>query len=483
MRSIQTGLLSLTLTASLSAQLELAPVFGDHMVLQRGQDVLLWGRGPAGETLDLSMSSSKAQARVGADGRWQAELSALPVGGPYELLIEGSETLRVRDVLVGEVWLCSGQSNMEWPLRRSDGAEDFIAQAKDPQLRVLEVARHASAGPVRTIRGEWQVCSPDAVAEFSAVAYHFGMELRAQLGVPVGLVQAAWGGTPAEAWTSRRALSAEPGLLSRVIRDAESSARLSMARARASFEGAEAPAGMRAASRPAYLYNGMIAPLLPLRLRGVIWYQGENNAGRHVEYRDLFPCMIRNWREDFGQGDFPFLFVQLANWARGEGWPELREAQTMTLSEPNTAMAVTIDIGDAEDIHPRNKQDVGLRLALAARAIAYGEDVLHSGPSLDTWKSEGHVLRLSFKHAPGGFRVLGDSIQGFEIAGKTGEFVSADARIDGGDILLSSDAVPAPTRARYGWKPNPVCNLYNKEGLPAQPFRTDGPELPKQNSR
>ncbi len=429
------------------------------------------------------MGEVRARCVVAADGRWQAELAALPAGGPHELLIEGKESLRIRDVLIGEVWLCSGQSNMEWPLTRSDGADAFIANAGDSQLRLLEVERRASAGPLRDLSGAWQVCSSESVAEFSAVAYHFGMELRAALGVPIGLVQSAWGGTPAEAWTSRSALSADPRLLARVINDAAASAKLSMARAQAAFAGSEAPRLPRAANRPAYLYNGMIAPLLPMRLRGVIWYQGESNAGRAEEYRYLFPTMIRNWRQDFGQGDLPFLFVQLSNWGGGRGWPELREAQTMTLAEPNTAMAVTIDIGDAEDIHPRNKQDVGLRLALAARALAYDEEVLYSGPMLESWQSEGHVIRLSFKNVSGGFRVLGESIQGFEVAGKEGEYRPAEARIEGEEILVSSGEVSAPTRVRYGWQPNPALNLYNQESLPALPFRTDGPMHFASNSR
>ena len=630
------------------ANVRLPAAIGDNMVLQQGKKVTIWGWAEPNEQLRVSVSWSTMRWGVAADkdGKWMFKMSPPVVGGPYEMTISGNDTVKIKNILVGEVWVCSGQSNMQWPVSQSVNAEQEIAGAGYPNIRLFTVERKVAEQPQADCRGSWIPCSPQTVGDFSAVAYYFGRELHRQLNVPIGLIHTSWGGTPAEAWTSARVLKTLPdykGVMEEIeqvrvnaqpfqekyqqqLIEWQKKIDLSTSEGKgctaadfddgsweqmelpkhweqaglADFDGLvwfrkdvnvpqswagrelllelgpiddmdttyvngtrvggfESPGHWTTARKykidpavinpgrnviavrvidtgggggiygnpdqmkfgpagaagevislagswrykkafdlksmpaspapplavnnpnaPTSLYNSMIAPLIPYGIQGAIWYQGESNAGRAYQYRKLFPAMIQNWREDWGQGNFAFLFVQLANFLPvkpepGESeWAELREAQLMTLSLPNTGMAVAIDIGDAADIHPKNKQDVGRRLALWALAKTYGKQVLYCGPLYKSMKLEGNKVLLNFDHVGGGLVAKTEPLTGFAIAGADRKFVWADAKIaEGNVIVVSSDKVPEPAAVRYGWADNPLCNLYNKAGLPASPFRTD----------
>ncbi|MHB9130202.1 MAG: sialate O-acetylesterase [Armatimonadota bacterium] len=645
--------------------LQLHSMFSDHLVLQQGMPAPVWGCAEAGDTVNVTMAGRSAQTVVKADGSWKVTLPAMTAGGPYDMMVySGGTMLTVRDVLVGEVWVCSGQSNMEWPLSLANDAEAEVAAADYPQIRLFTVPKIVVLEPKSEVDSTWTVCTPDNATNFSAVAYFFGRHLHQELGVPIGLINTSWGGTVAEAWTSYAGLQAEPALSSilealdygiahydelnakyledyaawqqgslpvdtgnagctqgwanpatpttdwetmklpdtwqhaghnisgvfwfrktveipaawagkdlslhigacdksevtyfnnvqvgsltledradswsiprvytvpgnlvhagenliavRVfshmyaggmigptvnmfVSPADDPAAESIGLAGSWHynieqdfgfvqppSGPPAPYGPANANTPTGLFNGMISPLLPYALRGAIWYQGESNADRGYQYRTLFPAMIRDWRKQWGH-DLSFYFVQLANYMVRKDepvesrWAELREAQTMTLQEPNTGMAVIIDIGEAADIHPRNKQDVGYRLALNALAQDYGKtDLVCSGPLFTGAQVEGNAIRLSFDHIGEGLVCHGEKLTSFTIAGTDRQFVNADAVIDGDTIVVSSPQVPAPIAVRYGWEDNPACHLYNQAGLPASPFRTDdwvAPEMAEQ---
>ncbi len=490
------------LAANAVADVRLARIFSDHAVLQQRKPVPVWGTAQPGEKVTVEFRGQKVSTVTGDDGEWRVTLKPMPAGGPFQMTVRGNNTIVLDDVLVGEVWICSGQSNMEWPVALSNNAEQEIAQANYPQIRLFMVPKAVSDRPLKDLNGgAWQPCTPETVRNFSAVGYFFARELHRTLKVPVGMIQSAWGGTPAESWTSKPTLMANPSLryLLENWRRAEANypqalenyqkqlAEWEKAAAQARAEGKpepkkpDPPQNPRTNPwKPSGLFNAMIAPIVPYALQGAIWYQGESNAGRAYEYRTLFPAMIQDWREAWAQGDFPFLFVQLANFMAvkpepGESaWAELREAQTMTLALPKTGMAVAIDIGDANDIHPRNKQDVGKRLALNALAIAYGKKVVYSGPLYERMRREGNAIRLYFKHVNGGLTTPnGEPLRGFAIAGADRRFVWAEARIEGNTVVVSSPQVLEPVAVRYAWADNPVCNLYNRAGLPASPFRTD----------
>lgn len=649
----------------MAASLRLPAIFGDNMVLQQAGPVPVWGWASPGATVRVAVAAAAAQTVAGADGRWCATLGPLEAGGPYELVVSaGGEKLALRDVLVGEVWICSGQSNMEWPLAQARDAEAEIAAADFPRMRLATVARLGAPRPKDdVVCGGWSACTPQAAARFSAVSYFFGRRLHRTLDVPVGLINVSWGGANAETWVSREALLADEhlrGLLAPLElpkerfdammadyqrKHAEWDAKVAHADSGIAphardwhspqttdadwptmripcdwdaffgepvdgaiwfrrevtipdgwagkelalnlgaiddfdttfFNGVQvgttgketpswwsaprkytvpatlvkpgravvavrvfdrmggggmtghghpmslAPRGDGAAAidlsghwrykvelalkpkpmlpappapamagqfnSPCALYNAMISGLIPLAARGFIWYQGESNANRAVQYRQLFPALIRDWRGRWGRGDMPFLFVQLANYQAappaGEGpgpsnWAMLREAQTMTLSLPATAQAVAIDIGESRDIHPRNKQDVGLRLALAAEATVYGHDVAFQGPMYAGMMTQGSRIRVRFDHAArllakaaDGKLSAGAPVTGFALAGADGVYHWADATIEGATVVVSSRAVPQPVAVRYGWADDPRCNLYNEHNLPACPFRTD----------
>jgi sialate O-acetylesterase len=488
-----------------SAEVKLHALFSDHMVLQQGVRAPVWGTADPGEQVKVTLGSASAQATADDEGRWKVELGPLKAGGPLEMTVAGKNTLTLHDVAVGEVWICSGQSNMEMAVGNSprawggvNNAEQEIAAGNYPMIRQFTVKKAVAGKPQSDVAGEWLVASPETVGQFTAVGYFFGRELHKALGVPVGLIHTSWGGTPAEAWTSEQTLLSEPDLASifttrqkeiaaypqALEKYREQLAQWDEASRQAEAAGKVAPRppkfpdDPRSSSwRASGLYNAMIAPLIPYATRGAIWYQGESNADRAYQYRKLFPAMIRDWRRAWGEGDFPFLFVQLANYIQNyapkTSWAELREAQTMTLSLPKTGMAVTADIGDPNDIHPKNKQEVGRRLALAAEAIVYGKDVVYSGPVYDSMKVEGNKIRLSFRHVDGGLKGKPHPLTSFEIAGADRKFVAAQAKIEGKTVVVRSAKVAQPVAVRYAWADNPECSLYNKSGLPAVPFRTD----------
>ena len=632
----------------------LHPLFSDEAVLQRGKPVQVWGWAAPGETVAVALAGSglehaTAEATAGADGRWQAAIGPFTAGGPYILTATaGAKKAEAKDLLVGDVWLCTGQSNMEFAVNGAKNAAAEKADANWPRIRHIAVARTNAAHPEELIKGQWRICSPETVGGFTAVGYFFGRDLHQELKVPIGLIHSSWGGTRAECWTSAEALETLPeqaeevGKFRKLVADADAQrassgktydelmaawlnandpgtaapvkwsdpafdastwktvrmpaifedakivpgdfdgtvwlrrtvtvseadaakgAQLAIGKvddADATYvngrwiggwEGAQGarkhkvPAGVLKAgdnliairvldlgnkggitAKPeelvltidggtalplagdwrmsvgvelakapplpvrhdrgqmaTSLYNGMIAPLVPYTLTGAIWYQGESNASRGAQYRPLLTTMIGDWRTRFAQGDFPFLIVSLANFQErrnepGEsGWAQLRESQARVAVEvPKAGLALAIDVGDAKDIHPRNKQEVGRRLALAARSIAYGQDIAWSGPWYASHAVEGSAIRLTFSHLGGGLVSSdGAPLTGFAIAGADGKFVWGEARIDGDSVVVSSPSVPAPTAVRYAWADNPACNLANKAGLPAVPFRTDVPK-------
>lgn len=430
-------------------------LFSDGAVLQRGISVPVWGTASDGERVTVEFNGQTVST-FAKDGKWMVRLEPMPAGGPYTMTING---LQIKDVLVGEVWVCSGQSNMEFGLSRAANGQQAIAASADPQLRLITAARNAQTAPISDIKSGWKVCGPDTVGNFTAVGYFFGRDLRRALGVPVGLIDSSWGGTYVQAWTSTRCIPNASEL---------------RWRARKNANWATSP------NRPGVLYNGMIAPLIPYAIRGAIWYQGESNAGEAYAYRTMFPNMIECWREDWGQGDFPFLFVQLAPFQKiadqpqESAWAELREAQLLTsLNSPKTGMAVITDCGDPNDIHPTQKEPVGARLALAALGIAYDQPVVYSGPVYKSVKIKGSNAIVSFGSVGGGLVAKGGELTGFTIAGEDRKFYNASAKIVGNTVVVSSPEVPHPMSVRYGWADCPVVNLYNKEGLPASPFRTD----------
>ena len=634
------------------AEVHLPAIIGDNMVLQRGVKVRIWGTANAGEHVTVTFEKKSVHTVAGAQGRWEVWLGPLKQGGPAEMIVKGDNVLTIKNVLVGEVWICSGQSNMEWPLVNTDNATETLAQANYPEIRLFTVEKKTATTPQADVTGHWVVTTPEEAAHFSAVGYFFGREIYQRLKLPVGLIHTSWGGTPAEAWTSHEGLLSSPELKPILDRyesslnalpqrkeayaqvllkweqdnlytDAENKGETlgyanpatattdwatmdlpkqfeaaglmidgavwfrkvvelpdvwagkdlvlnlpaiddfdttyfngtkigstgrdvpdsyqvprrytvpgSLVRAgrnviavrvfdrageggfgrggefgiRPSADGGESqaislrgpwqykvelalepkrpdwgsrpePVGASNQNSPSVLYNAMIAPLVPFAIRGAIWYQGESNAGRSYQYRTLFPIMIRDWRRAWGHV-FPFYFVQLANWRPRKDqpdesdWAELREAQFMTLREPETGMAVAIDIG-GEDLHPRNKLDVGRRLAQWALADVYDQKVIPSGPLFDRFSIEGDKVRIKLKYAAGLKTSDGGPVKGFAIAGADHKFVWAEARIDGDSVVVWSPNVSRPAAVRYGWADNPAVNLYNGAGLPASPFRTD----------
>lgn len=609
------------------------------MVLQRNQKIMVWGWSSPGEKVTVQLDKQSKRVTADKKGNWKVALDPLPAGGPFELTVKGKNTITFRDVLIGEVWICSGQSNMAWTVQNSDNPEKEIAAGNYPNIRHLKVPNQIAGKPADDIGDtKWQVCSPETVASFTAVGYFFGRELLKEVNVPIGLINTSWGGTHVETWTSREAFQENPefrdmiasvgkidldsarkrgeelalkkienvqgpqaGWSSNVQRWKDLSfedgswSTLSVPGAwerrglgnvdgvvwfrnsftlPASAAGKEAvltlgpiddadetyvngarvggtsdpstprsyriPAGVLREGKnvvavriednagsggfmgqasdlklsvagenialagdwayrvektskvsadvspnafPTLLYNAMIHPLIPYTIRGAIWYQGESNAGRAYQYRQAFPLMINDWRKRWGLGDFPFYFVQLATFnanngtsEKGSTWAELREAQTMTLTLPNTGMAVTTDIGNPSDIHPRNKQDVGRRLAALALHDVYGKNVISSGPVYKSMKKEGRKIVLSFSDIGGGLMVKDKYgyLKGFEIAGADKKFYYAQAQIEGNTVVVYHKDVTDPVAVRYGWADDAGdCNLYNREGFPAGPFRTD----------
>ncbi len=486
--------------AAAFAEVSLPGIFADHMVLQRGMEAPVWGAASPGERVTVTIGGAAKSATADPGGKWSLRLDPMEAGGPYEMTVAGADgALRFADVMVGDVWLCSGQSNMQFTIGRMGGGGD-IGDTRLPAVRMVTIRRERSETPLDDFPGgvqEWVVCSPETAADLSAAAFFFGRDLHGEFGVPVGLINASRGGTQAEDWTPRGTLGAHPLLSPILVRREEMLADYPRARAeferrneawkKAEAEGrtdVERPWAPRGASRsdfPSVIYNAVIHPMIPFGIRGAVWYQGESNTQRGYQYRTLLKAMIRSWRDAWGQGTFPFIVIQLANWETdtnpyspkdGGFWPDLREAQLMALDLPNTALAVTIDLGERDDIHPKNKRDVGLRAALAAKRLAHGLDIEHSGPLFSSLDIRGGTAVVSFSHASG-LTARGGGPRGFEIAGADRMWHTARASIEGGTVILSSPDVPHPHAVRYAWDDFPDCSLYNAAGLPASPFRTD----------
>lgn len=518
-----------------NADVKAPTIFSDNMVVQRGVPFPVWGWADPGEEVYVHFEQKTADGKreegkavlADKEGKWLVKLGPFQVGEAGVLTIKGPDKknppkgvsplnqIICKNVLVGEVWICSGQSNMQWSVRASSDPEKNTKEANHPKIRLYQVPRktmlvpqtNIEAGKRNLTKGQveiqarWAECSPESIPDFSAVAYFFGRHLHQTLKVPIGLIDTSFGGTPAQAWTSREALLKEESL-KYYITDLDSAIKTydpakekilheaALAKWKVAAEDAkknnkpipkqpnpQGPPGTGAGT-PSGLYNAMIAPLVPYAIKGAIWYQGESNAPKAYEYRTLFPTMIKDWRNQWKQGDFPFLFVQLAPYWDGDSngvrYAELRDAQLHTTKAvKNTAMAVITDYGDEKDIHPKQKEPVGARLALGARVLAYGEKLEYSGPTFNSRKADGSKVILTFDHIGGGLMAKGDKLTGFTIAGDDGQFVEADAKIEGDTVVVSSAKVEKPKDVRYGWKNFMTVNLFNKEGLPASPFRTD----------
>ncbi len=498
------GLLLFLTQPFVHAEVTLPRVIGSNMVLQRDMQVPIWGWASAGEEITVTLNTEplfSTTAVADAEGNWQIKLPAMSAGGPYTLRVTGENTLELTNILFGEVWVCSGQSNMQWSVRASKDSEAEIAAGNYPNIRLFYVPRVPAGLLQKDVEADWYETTPETITNFSAVAYYFGRKLYKNLDVPIGLINTSWGGTRIEPWTPPVGFTSVPTLntISKEIEEAHANYREQlpekmkeieawMAETRKALEtGAlltrmpENRHPLRHQGRPTGLYNGMVHPLVPYAIRGALWYQGESNLRDGMLYHEKMKALINGWREVWGQGDFPFYFVQLAPFNYGGRdvtpffLPQIWEAQAATLSVPNTGMAVTTDIGNLRDIHPRNKQEVGRRLALWALAKTYGrDDVTHSGPLYKSMEVEGNTIRLTFDAIGGGLMSRDEKpLTWFEIAGEDKQFVEAKATIDGNTIVVSSDAVANPVAVRFGWHQSAEPNFVNKEGLPASPFRTD----------
>ncbi|NQU41943.1 sialate O-acetylesterase [bacterium] len=497
-------LLSLCLLPAVrtEAATRLADVFGEHMVLQRDMQVPVWGWAEPGTPVTVTIAGQKHSATTGPDGKWILKLDSMPAGGPHEMRVAGGNEIVLQDVLVGEVWICSGQSNMEFSVGAIQISKETLKEDADPDLRLFMYTNRfdTQMEPLEHQPGTWHPDTSDRTLAFSAVGYFFGKKLRKELGVPVGLIKCAVGGTSAEAWTSRPVLESEfPSILENYVKKipenyegVRQQYELDRAAwggevARAQAAGTKAPAmparpmGPKHPSAPTVLFNGMVHPLIPFAIRGVVWYQGESNSGRAAEYEKLLPAMVRDWSTRWGC-DFSFGIVQLVNFRERtgdpnekSGWADLREAQLhIVQNDPLAGLAVGIDVGEADQIHPKNKKPIGDRLGLWALAKVYGRDIPYSGPIYREMKKDDGKIRLFFDYVYDGLKTSdGEAPKGFAVAGEDGVYHWANARIDGDTVVVSSDLVANPVAVRYAWGDNPEATLCNRAGLPASPFRTD----------
>jgi sialate O-acetylesterase len=492
---MKTGFLALAIcmaSTSLQAELRLASVLTDHAVLQREVPIHLWGEASPAEKITISFHGQSVTTTASDLGLWEAWLKPEPAGGPFTLTVHGSTELTRSDLLVGDVWFASGQSNMEMPLAgfpptaHVNNAEQEIAQADLPQVRLLRVEKHASDSPLTSFSGAWQPCTPATARDFSAVAYFFAREINRREHIPIGVIDSSWGGTPIDSWISLEALSADASLMPAFAARAQFA---DMQTHMGLIESAEKRADAEAVAHnmpkpehpwhpdpvsyiPAGLYNGMVAPFTPYAIKGFLWYQGETDAApdRSHLYAKLLPTLIADWRRQWSQGNLPFLFVQISSVESSQDWGLVRDSQRQTLAVANTGMAVTLDIGDRNNVHPSDKQTVGARLALAGRAIAYGETGLeYSGPLYRQTTREGAALVVWFDHGEGLHSHSGE-LKGFEVAGADGHFVAATAKVQGASVVVSSPEVTAPVQVRYAWPGFTDANLYNSIPLPASTF-------------
>lgn len=489
------------------AAVSVPSIFGDHMVLQRETAIPIWGWAKPGEAIAITLKASvgvapqSAQVRADGQGQWRVTLEPIVTGPTYTLTIAGENTLMFTDVLAGEVWLCSGQSNMEWPLSRSEGAEQAVAEAEHPNIRLFLTPRRVAAHPALQSAGQWRGCTPDTAKSFSAAAYYFGVRLNEKLDVPIGLIESAWGGTRVESWTPREMFknASSPQLqgVGQQLRHAEEKYRNDVAallpmlrkwieQSEQALRGDQPLPVQPSAPKPPIhhqnhataLYNGMIAAHAPFPIQGAIWYQGEANVGQAYDYRFFFSAMIQGWRKVWGREDMPIYFAQLAPFRYGRHDPqlcaELWDSQLHVLKNtPNVGMAVITDIANIRDIHPRNKRDVGFRLANWALAKTYRYDRIYSGPIYDSMMIEGNAIHLRFEHAEGLHSRDATALTHFTIAGADRQFVPAVATIEGDSILVRAETVTQPQAVRCGFTDTAQPNLVNAAGLPASPFRTD----------
>jgi sialate O-acetylesterase len=477
------------------SQVQLPNLFSDHAVLQRDKPLPIWGWAKPGEIVTVSFHDQNARVTADDVGCWKVWLKPEAAGGPYQLKVAGSSTLTVEDLLVGDVWLASGQSNMEMPLKGwgpttqvTHGLQAIDTAGALKQVRLLRIEQESTDVPQVDFKAKWSTSTPESAADFSAIAFFFGRELNQREHVPIGLIDSTWGGTPIEAWISLDGLSHDASLMpvfASRAQFAREQIHLDRIIAGEDREDAEAiKAGRPAPTHawhapeaswsPAAVYNGMVAPEAGYAIKGVIWYQGESNAtpDRGPMYARLMTTLITDWRTEFAQGNVPFFFVQIAGWNGGELYGVVRDAQRRSLSLVNTGMATSLDVGDMTNVHPADKPTVANRLALAARAIAYGEAVEFSGPLFRQVSGENGALRVWFDHADG-LHSKGPELLGFEIAGADHKFFPAIANIDGKTVVVHSDSVPHPESVRYGWRGWTSANLYNKEGLPAPTFSSE----------
>jgi len=459
------------------ADVRLPRVIGSNMVLQRNAALPIWGWADPGEQVTVNISGNAATTTADGNGDWSLRLSPMSAGGPHQMTVQGQNELVLENILIGEVWVCSGQSNMHWGVRQSDDADAEIAAADFPNIRLFHIPRVPAGTPQDDVEADWSQCTPETVPTFSAVAYFFGRKLHQDVGVPIGLIETAWGGTRIEPWTTLDGFRSSPEVAS--LADESEAKHAAYVESLASLaEGAEQPKHpLEDRQAPTGLYNGMVHPIVPFAMRGAIWYQGESNRADGPLYRHKMTALINGWRRVWNQGEFPFLFVQLAPF-RYDGDPEMLpriwEAQAQSLWVPNTGMAVITDIGDVDDIHPTNKQEVGRRLALWALAQTYGQTgVTYSGPQYKGMSVEGNRIRIQFKQSAEGLQSSdGEPLTWFSIAGANGEFVEAQAAIEGHTVVVHSDQVAQPVSVRFGWNQEAEPNLVNSAGLPASPFRT-----------
>jgi sialate O-acetylesterase len=487
------------------ADVTMPAIFSDHAVLQRDVKLPVWGWAKPGEIVEVSLAGQKQQSETDDSGRWQVTFAPLALGEPLTMMVEGKNRIEIKDLLVGDVWLCSGQSNMEWRVEHSLDPELEIPAANYPDLRLLKVKNEGDQNPQVDSTDHWQRCTPQTAESFSAVGYYFGRELQQIERVPIGMIDNSWGGSSCEAWIRRDLLEGNELYQPLLERWNKTMADFDADPASADFRSKYAEWQKKDAEgrksgqpnlagrpqwnsvatnniRPASLYNGRICPIAPYAIRGAIWYQGETNVDRAYQYREMFPLMVKTWREKWGQGDFPFYWVQLADFkdeiaSPGDSdWAELREAQTMALDKvTNSGQAVIIDIGEANDIHPRDKQTVAKRLARLALADTYGRKLSHDSPSYEKMERRGDAIVVRLSNVNGKLVTFDNKpATGFAIAGNDRKWVWADAQIVGdNEIEIRSDAVPEPVAVRYAWADNPVCNLYDSVKLPVTPFRTD----------
>ncbi len=458
------------------AKVKLSAFFTDHMIFQQQTKTAIWGWASAGQTIRINTSWNQKEYKtnVDKDGKWSVTISTPKYGGPYQVDISDGDLTVLKNVLIGEIWFCAGQSNMEMPLAgwgKITNYQEEIAAADFPNIRLLQVIHQSGKLPVNDVKvtnNGWTTCNSTTIADFSATAYFFAREVYKKTGIPIGLIHSSWGGTVAEAWISGSTLKKNVDFAAEV-ENLE----------KAGIAEAGSPQPNTNVNKPTLLYNTMVYPFHQFAIKGVIWYQGESNAARANQYRELFPSLITDWRSKWNIGDFPFYFVQLANFKaklkepRESDWAELRDAQKGALKLANTGMAVTIDIGDEKDIHPKNKQDVGKRLAYIALAKTYHKDVVFDGPIMNKISISGGLVKIYFKNTTGGLVVKNGTLKGFAIAGADGKFYNADGKLEGNHVTLAAKEVKTPIAVRYAWANNPDASLFNAEGLPARPFKTD----------